>query len=177
MEPRFVEKGRITLVGMSFYGDPFAESGGWTEENEIGRLWSRLEAYLADHPGAVKHRTSETTAYEVHVEGAETATKGYREVFVGVKVEQLEDVPVEMVVKILPAATYALFTLEGEQITSDWSMMMQEWMLDAGYEPAHPYGMQRYDERFRGVDSLAGSVLEVYLPVKKLDDVPSDGDR
>ena len=44
--------------------------------------------------------------------------------------------PVELTVKILPAATYAIFTLKGEQITSDWQQMIQAWMLRAGYESA-----------------------------------------
>ena len=42
MEPRIVESERIILVGFSFFGDPFALSAGWTEENEIGRLWQRF---------------------------------------------------------------------------------------------------------------------------------------
>ncbi|GEM_PF-3859724 len=42
MEPTIRELDQIILVGFSFFGDPFAESSGWTEENEIGRLWNRL---------------------------------------------------------------------------------------------------------------------------------------
>jgi hypothetical protein len=37
----------------------------------------------------------------VHVEHEETTLKGYFEVFVGVEVTQLEEVPVELLVKIL----------------------------------------------------------------------------
>ena len=48
MEPRLVEADRITLVGFSFFGDPFRMSAGWTEENEIGRLWKRFMAYWMD---------------------------------------------------------------------------------------------------------------------------------
>jgi hypothetical protein len=49
MEPRIIEKDQIILVGFSFFGDPFATSAGWTEENEIGRVWQRLMAYLEIH--------------------------------------------------------------------------------------------------------------------------------
>jgi AraC family transcriptional regulator len=176
MESRIVEREQIILVGFSFYGDPFAESGGWTEENEIGRLWSRFEAYLADHRDSIRHLKSETTAYEVHVEGTETASKGHREVFVGMEVEKLEDVPVELLVKVLPAVTYAVFTLQGEQITSDWPRVIyDEWLPGAGYQSAYDYLIELYDERFKGVDNLAESVLEVYVPVKKAANVP-DGD-
>ena len=47
MEPKIVERERITLVGLSFFGDPFREKGGWTEQNEIGRLWSRFMSIFA----------------------------------------------------------------------------------------------------------------------------------
>lgn len=177
METKVIEKDQIILVGFSFFGDPFAESAGWTEENEIGRLWSRFETFLIDRRNSINHLKSAAVAYEVHVESAETASKGHREVFVGMEVEKLEDVPFEMLVKILPPATYVVFTLKGEQIVSDWSRMIQEWMLEAGYESAHTYGIQRYDERFKGVDNLAESQIEVYVPVKGVQNVSSGGDK
>ena len=176
MEPRIVERGQMILVGFSFFGDPFAESAGWTEENEIGRLWNRFMAYMTDHGAAIPHVADENVAYEVHIESAETASKGHREVFVGVEVERLADVPVELSVKILPAATYAVFTLKGEQIASDWSMSIGEWLRRSTYEPVGNYGIQRYDERFQGLENLAESELEVYVPVKSTADVSPDGD-
>ena len=177
MEPKVIEKGEIILVGFSFYGDPFAEYGGWTEGNEIGRLGQRFVDYLTQHGEGIKHVKKLGVAYEGHVETEETASRGYREVFMGVEVERLEDVPVEMLIKILPPAMYAVITVSGEQITSDWSQLLYEWMHEAGYESAHSYGMQYYDERFKGVDKLGESEIDVYVPVKKVDSVPSDGDK
>ena len=176
MEPKIVERGPMTLVGFSFFGDPFAESGGWTEENEIGRLWNRFMAYLAEHRDAIRHVKEADVAYEVHVESAETASKGFREVFVGVEVERLADVPVELLVKILPAATYAVFTLQGEEIASDWSMRIGEWLRRSTYQAVGTYGIQRYDERFRGVEDLAASELEVYVPLKSAAHAATDRD-
>ncbi len=46
MEPKITDRERISLAGLSFFGDPFKEKGGWTGENEIGRLWKRFMAYL-----------------------------------------------------------------------------------------------------------------------------------
>ena len=77
MNPEIVERGRIILVGFSLFGDPFAESGGWTEENEIGRLWNRFTAYFIEHGDRIHHVKDAAVAYEVHVESAETATKGH----------------------------------------------------------------------------------------------------
>jgi predicted transcriptional regulator YdeE len=79
----------------------------------------------------------------------------------------LEDVPLELTVKILPPAAYAIIALEGQQIISDWyKMAFAEWLPGAGYEGEHSHIIQRYDERFKGLDPIDDSVLEVYIPVK-----------
>jgi predicted transcriptional regulator YdeE len=167
MEPTIVERDQILLAGFSFFGDPFAASGGWTEENEIGRLWNRFGVYTAHHGERIKHIESPCVYYELHITHAETAEKGHFEVFVGVEIAQLEDLPVEISVKMLPPTTYAVFMLKGRQITSDWPRMIyQEWMPGSGYEEAYRYTFQLYDQRFKGLDELDASALDVYVPVK-----------
>jgi AraC family transcriptional regulator len=169
MEPRFIEKDEIILVGFSFFGDPFATSAGWTEENEIGRVWQRLMTYLENHSSRIKHIKDAEVGYEIHIEHDETKSRGHYEVFVGVEVEKLEDVPVELLVKILPSTKYAVFTLKGEQITSDWSKtIFHDWMPQSGYRPTHHYGFQRYDRRFKGVDNIDESELDLYVPIEQL---------
>ncbi|MBU0490290.1 MAG: GyrI-like domain-containing protein [Chloroflexi bacterium] len=165
MEPTMLDQPGMLLVGFSFFGDPFRLSGGWTEENEIGRLWTRFMAYLGAHHARIKHVATNAVMYEVHVEHQETATTGQHEVFVGLEVDRLEDVPVELSVKVFPPATYAIFTLHGDEITSDWTRTILEWMTASGVQPAHPYSVQRYDERFKGVDHIDESVLEVHVPI------------
>jgi predicted transcriptional regulator YdeE len=83
-------------------------------------------------------------------------------------VTQLEAVPVEVSLKVLPATTYAVFALQGAQITSDWTQLIYtDWMSQSGYRSAYPFGFQRYDARFKGVDRIDESVLEVYVPVTR----------
>jgi AraC family transcriptional regulator len=172
MEPRIVERERIILVGFSFYGDPFAESGGWTEENEIGRLWQRFLAYWDENGDRVKHLRGGDRggdlAYEVHVGGyEETDSMGHVEVFVGVEVTELEDLPVQLLVKVLPPARYSVFTLRGEQIASDWPRAIyNEWLPGSGYKSAHDYMIELYDERFKGLENLAESELDIHVPVR-----------
>jgi AraC family transcriptional regulator len=166
MQPEIVEKESITLVGFSFFGDPFKLSGGWTEENEIGRLWNRFMTYLEHHPDRPRY-SQPGVAYEVHIDHVESQKTGEFEVFVGVEVDSLEDVPVQMSVKFLPPATYAVFTLEGEQIVSDWLKLIEDWMAQTGHERLEAYSFQYYDERFRGLQRLQESTLDVYIPIKK----------
>jgi predicted transcriptional regulator YdeE len=169
MEPTIVERDQIMLAGFSFFGDPFAISGGWTEENEIGRLWNRFVAYMASRGGSIKHTKNPKVQYEVHIAHEETAAKGHFEVFVGIEVAQLEDLPIEVSVKMLPPTKYAVFTLKGKQITSDWpKTIYHEWMPESRYQAAYPYMFQLYDRRFKGLEHLDASELDAYVPVKML---------
>jgi predicted transcriptional regulator YdeE len=168
MKPTVVEKQQMTLLGLGFFGDPFRLSAGWTEDNEIGRLWKRFMAYLGDQGRQIKHVVSDSVAYEVHIYHEETPRTGEFEVFVGVEVSRLEGMPLEMSGKILPPATYAVFTLEGEQIVSDWPLLISsEWLPEAGYKADHSHSIQRYDERFKGVQRIDESVLDVYIPLAR----------
>jgi AraC family transcriptional regulator len=168
MEPTIVEKDRMVLVGFSFFGDPFALSSGWTEDNEIGRLWRRYGAYLANNADRMQRVRDREVCYEVHVEHEETASLGHFEVFVGIEVEDLDDVPAELLVKVLPPTLYAVFTFSGGQITSDWQQLIdRDWMPKSGYEQAYRYSFQLYDRRFKGMDRLEESEIDVYIPIRR----------
>lgn len=169
MRSRMVEGTTMLLVGMSFYGDPFAKGPGWTEQNEIGRLWKRFTAFVDANPKAIKHRIDPEASFEGHFETAETKEKGFSEVFVGFQVQRLEDVPLECVVKVLPPVDYLVFTLEGQEIRSDWPRRIHEEEVPrAGYAAAYPYCLEGYDERFKGLDQIAESELDIYVPVKRV---------
>jgi predicted transcriptional regulator YdeE len=167
--PILIDHPPASIVGMTFYGDPFSASAGWTEENEIGRLWARMMAYWQAHSATLRHVREPGVMLEIHVWSEASRHTGEFDVFVGVEVAELEAVPVDLVVKLLPATTYAIFTLEGEEITTDWPQQIyQAWMSEASYESAHPYMIQHYDARFKGLDHLEGSELDIYIPVKRV---------
>ena len=161
MEPKILEKEKIVLVGMVFYGDPFKNQAGWSQENEIGKLWKRFVA----REKTIKNRVG-NGGYEVHIEPKEyEETKNYY-VFVGVEVEKVENLPLEMFTKILPATKYAVFTLKEKQITSNWQdKIYKEWLPKSGYEEAHKFTIEYYDDRFKGIDNTE-SELDVYVPIK-----------
>ena len=168
MEPIIIEKNKIILLGFSFCGDPFRFSGEWTEENEIGRLWKRFFAYLMNNAEKLKNIRDDRVAYEVHIQNEETTNKGIFEVFVGVEIEDLNDVPYDAVIKILPVAKYAVFKLKGKAIMEDWqSLIFEGWLANSGYDSAHNFGFQLYDERFKGMGNLEESEVDVYIPIKE----------
>lgn len=169
--PRVVDHPARTLAGMSFFGDPFTSHAGWTEENEIGRLWKRLGRYL-EGVGAPRP----DVMYEVHLRGAESVLTGEFEVFAGYPVPgpcapAPGDVAVELVTRTLPAGTYVELELRGADIVEE-NPVLVEWFARSGYREAGSFVVLRYDERFLGTDRLDESVVTFLMPVRPA----ADGD-
>lgn len=165
MEPTIIQKPEMKLVGMSFYGDPFDTHSGWDQNNEIGRLWVRFFDYLKENMDNIPNLASQDALYELHVYNEQMFTLGHFEAFVGIEVENLDAVPLDLLAKIIPASKYAVFTLEGEQIIADWHLTVDKWIAEAGYQRDESFAIQFYDHRFKGLDRIAESVLDVYLPL------------
>jgi len=169
MKPFITKKPEMHIAGMSFFGDPFSTHGGWDGKNEIGRVWARFMKYLGENEKKFQSISYPNALFEVHTYNDETITKGIFEVFVGARLNTLEDIPLELLIKSIPASEYALFTFGGEEISSDWYLSIDQWIAEAGYQRAHPFSFQYYDERFKGMDKIAESTLDVYMPVKPAD--------
>ena len=168
MEPTIIESGPTMLAGMVFYGDPFAGGEGWSQENEIGRLWGRFNRFWDDRQADIRHVVDGSVGFELHVEPVEYAETKCFYVMVGVEISDLAGLPLELSVKVLPAGTYAVFTLRGPEITSNWpDAIYKGWLPGSGYEEAHKFTVERYDgERFKGVQDPE-SELDIWVPVKK----------
>ena len=165
----------MLLVGMSFFGDPFSEASDWSSDNEIGKLWSRFINFIEANPNAIRHRIDNEYLYEIHIDGPNTERDGQYEIFVGTQVTVIDEVPLQCVVKKLPTTAYAVFSLEGENIFSDWGMdIYRGWMPTSEYETSHRYNIQAYGKRFKGMDRIEESELDVYVPIR-LKDTDNDG--
>lgn len=151
---------RLLLAGFSFFGDPFHSHAGWTEANEIGRLWQRLLAYWQ----ASDRGDPPRVMYEVHIQNSETPRTGEFEVFVGHVVDSPDEVPLELCLKQLPQTDYAVFTLQGSQMQQD-EPLVDNWLRANDYRVALPFFIERYDERYQGLERLEESVLEFLVPV------------
>ena len=163
MTPTVVERGRILLVGMDYFGNPTANAAGWSEHNAIGQLWKRFNGFYDANKDSIRHLVSES-GYEVWVgvEGVTTAPNA--SIFVGVEVREIEDLPLALVAKVLPKTRYAVFTLKGEQIKKDWGKIW-EWLPQAGHTSSHKYLLEYYDvRRFKGLGNPE-SELDFMIPV------------
>ena len=117
MDPKILERGQMNLIGMTYYGPIGGE--GWSEENQIGQLWQRFNRFCEKKWVSIEDRViNPKLGYEVSIWNEdEFKETGDFCIFVGVEVEHLEEVPLELFGKVLPAGPYAYFTLEGKEIT------------------------------------------------------------
>ncbi len=162
MVPKIIEECVFTLAGVDFYGNPYEQAGGWSEENAIGQLWNRFNAISEAYGGRIPHQVSET-GYELWLGKGED---GNEHIFAGVPVDRTDELPPELMAKTLPRTRYAVFTLKGEGIRSDWPRAIGEkWLPAADLEQSHDYIIECYDpERFSGLDDPE-SELDVYVPI------------
>lgn len=155
----------MLLGGLSYFGDPLSAKGGWDSENEIGNTWRRYMAWLAENP-ARPYALGKGVLYEVHIYGPETAQKGYFEVFVGEEISS-HALPVSLSAKWVPGGEYLKITLSGEEISGDWWKDLDAFILpERGLERRGEYLIEAYDDRFKGMDRIKDSEIDVYLPVQ-----------
>ncbi len=175
MEIDFISRGQLILAGMSFYGDPFKDAGDWSAENEIGRLCKRFMDFNECHRAEMAALKSGDDFYEVHIYNDETEAKGFFEVFVGCALDRVNQPPLELSLKILPAGHYAAIALKGEQIISDWYRDLDAELAQKGWQRSSPYFFQVYDQRYRGLERIAESELTAFIPVKPASNTHLDG--
>jgi len=152
---------------MNFFGDPFGKASSWSEENEIGALWSRFTKFRKSNPSKIKNIRFPDCTFQAHFVTAATIETGLFDVFAGVSVTHLEDIPIECVAKQLPETSYAIYTLKGQEIISYWGTeILKNWYLTE-YEISYHYSLLCYDKRLKGMKDLDSSEMDVYIPVKK----------
>jgi len=157
------------LLGCVYYGDPFHSEAGWTEENEIGLTWQRFMTIFQKNQELIKKFiVNEDFGYELHIEPDEYKdTKKYY-VFVGMEVsEEIEKVPLEMFIKVLPTTMYAVFTFKGKDIIRAGNYIWHNWLPTSDkYKEAFPYEIQAYErKRFFGLNDER-SEIDFYIPIK-----------
>jgi AraC family transcriptional regulator len=167
MEPQITRELALQLLGCVYYGDPFHQAKEWTIENEIGQLWQRFMKLAQKYPSLLAGISSPNNlGYEVHIETEEYLTTRKYYVFVGVEVTSIEEVPLEMFVKVLPKTRYAVFTTKVDDKETGLHVL-REWLPQNGFEQAYPYIIEAYSpERFRGVDDPQSEV-DWYIPIKE----------
>jgi predicted transcriptional regulator YdeE len=62
-----------------------------------------------------------------------------------------------------------MITLRGSEITGDWWQKLDKELIpSSGVVRNSAYLIQAYDERFKGMDNIEDSIMDVYIPVEKV---------
>jgi len=171
VDPKILERGKMNLVGMTYYG--LIGGAGWSEENQIGKLWQRFNKFCETKWVSIEDRViNPKLGYEVSIWNEdEFKETGDFCIFVGVEVDHLEEVPLELFGKVLPAGIYAYFTPKGKEITTWEDDFYKGWLIKSGYQLSavgnYSFQVQCYeDDRFKGVDNLEESEIDIYIPIE-----------
>ena len=109
--------------------------------------------------------------FEIHIKHPQSESKGLYEIFVGFAIDPNSEIPIQMVRKTIPGTTYALVTLSGKKIFSgDEYKLSKQWANDNDYQIDESFSYQFYDEKFKGMDKIAESSLDFYIPLNKQND-------
>jgi AraC family transcriptional regulator len=160
MEPRIVTRKSIKLIGIVYFGD----NKNW----EIPKLWEEFMPFMEKIPNALPERS----AYGLCFYNENYSKTGQFYYLAGRPVSSLEDIPVELVGKTLPACEYAVFTHKGPLVGESNTIMdtygyaYGTWLPNSDYENPYSFDYEYYDERFSGNDSPKSEV-DVYIPIRK----------
>jgi predicted transcriptional regulator YdeE len=152
MEPKIYEKEAMIIAGVSGGGD------------ETGKVW---EDYMKLEKLNPLKNTVEQAGYEIRMYPGDV---GPGSVHVGMNVKDT-DVPPEYKCLTLPASLYAEFLIYPAKGYGSSNEEMDTWLSDnAGnytqrYMDGNPYGIEVYDERFKGNEDPK-SVVGMLIPIK-----------
>ena len=165
IRPRIVSRRGMILMGLEVFGNPY-EGGG----RGIHQLWERFEPIWTQEIGHIPHVADPNVGYELHADTWDHDKSGNSYVMAGVELTELGEIPLEMFVRVLPPATYALFTLLATEMRTNWvERMFQEWLPSSGYERAAKPGyiLETYDgARFKGMGNPE-SQIDILLPIRR----------
>ena len=156
MEPKIFEKEALIIAGVSGSGD------------ETGKVW---QDYMKLEKLNPLKNTVEEAGYEVRIYPGDV---GPGRVHIGMNVIDI-DVPPEYNCLTLPASLYAEFLIYPAKGYGSSNEDMDAWLSDNAdkytqrYIDGKPYGIEVYDERFKGnedPDSVVGMLIPIEV-VKK----------
>jgi len=104
MEPRIIGKEAVKLIGIMYYGD----NKNW----EIPKIWQEFIPLMKKIPNCLPVHAS----YGLCFYTENFSKTGLFYYLAGLPVSSLEEIPIELVGKTLPASEYAVFTHKGSLV-------------------------------------------------------------
>jgi predicted transcriptional regulator YdeE len=150
MEPKFVEKGPIRLVGVIAFGKPE------TITPRLNDIWMNQFMKFDDQ---LKPYSIDKAYYGAWIGDPE----GNSTYFAGMAVENLPEIPRGLEERILPAATYAVFDCTVGTFGDAYGEVYGSWLPQSAYE----YDIMAADFEFYPPDTATNqSPAQIFIPVK-----------
>ena len=160
MEPKIEKKDAVKLIGIMYYGD----NKNW----EIPKIWEEFLPLMKKIPNSLPTRE----AYGLCFYTESHSKTGLFYYMAGVPVSSLDEIPMELVGKTLPASEYAVFTHKGpligkaNTIRDTYGYAYGTWLPNSWYVNAHGFDFEYYDERFKGNED-PNTEIDVWIPIRK----------
>ena len=161
MEPIIKDESKIYAVGYSYEAD-------WRKLCRVkdrAAYWSKTDFSNMDKTAyaGIENKSGMEIAFWLCKETGDFEMR----FFFGERVESVGNVPDGMEVLEIPAAKYAIFTLDsqGETFSQDayvqaikelWQYIFKKWFPGSGY---------RYDDEKCNFEVYSGNVMQIYVPV------------
>ena len=160
MEPRIVKREAVKLIGLMYYGD----NKNW----EIPIIWEEFIPLMKKIPSCLPVHAS----YGLCFYTERFSKTGLFYYLAGLPVSSLEEIPIELVGKTLPASEYAVFTHKGplvgktNTVKDTYAYAYGTWLPKSPYVNPHAYDFEYYDERFKG-NNNPESEIDICIPIRK----------
>ncbi|MFW6144407.1 MAG: GyrI-like domain-containing protein [Candidatus Natronoplasma sp.] len=127
MEHELVKKEKMYLAGLQYHGAIKEE--GTSIEQHIDELWSRFAEFCREEWDSIEKKVVDPElSYEIQLwDREELEEEGKLQIFVGVEVEDLDELPLELSGKVLPSSKYISFKLRGKEIKTWEEDILQGW--------------------------------------------------
>lgn len=81
-------------------------------------------------------------------------------------VNNLDDIPIQLIGKTLPAARYLKFTHKGysSRVVQTYDYIYRTYLPETSYKLTYPFNFEHYGERFKGPMNPE-SESEIYIPI------------
>ena len=149
MEPKIVERGGFTIIGMKYRGK--------NENSEIPRMWEILNPRACE----IKDRVDDRVAYGISANMDEST--GTFDYIAGFEVSHAEEIPEEMVRFEIPGGKYAVFRTTLPQLGETFMYAYRTWVPQSGYQLTGRPDFEVYDKAFDPHDP--NSEFDVYVPI------------
>ncbi|BAU28738.1 putative transcriptional regulator YdeE [Aneurinibacillus soli] len=142
--PKIVKKDEIKIIGIEARTTNEYESTG---EGKIPRLWERY--FVEQIPNKIPAQINPDVTFGLYTD-YENGALGLYSIVIGIESNDLEKLPDGMVVKVIPAATYMVFTTEkgpiSEVVPQAWAYIWK-WFESSNVKRAFSGDFEWYDAR------------------------------